>query len=69
MKELKDYMNSMKQQINGVDWRRFNMRKEKKQRLQVSNIYDHNDFMRLDKERESERLAKIYNEINKECEE
>jgi hypothetical protein len=45
------------------------MRKEKKQRLQVSNIYDHNDFMRLDKERESERLAKIYNEINKECEE
>jgi hypothetical protein len=59
----------MKQQIIGVDWRRFNMSKEEKRRLRVLNIYDHNASMRLDKEREAERLAKVYKETNKECKE
>jgi len=27
MKELKDYMDSMKQQISWVDWKKFNIRK------------------------------------------
>jgi hypothetical protein len=31
-------MASMQQHISGVDQRRFNMSKEEKQRLQVSNI-------------------------------
>jgi hypothetical protein len=59
----------MKQQIIGVDWRRFNMSKEEKRRLRVLNIYDHNASMRLDKEREAKRLAKVYKETNKEHEE
>jgi hypothetical protein len=29
MKELKDYMDSMKQQISWVDWKKFNISKEK----------------------------------------
>jgi len=45
------------------------MSKEEKQRLWVSNIYDHNGSMRLDKEREAKRLKKVYKEINKEREE
>jgi esterase/lipase len=45
-KNLKDYMDSMKQHISGADRRRFNMSKEEKQRLRVSNIYDHNASMR-----------------------
>ena len=44
------------------------MSKEEKQRLRVSNIYDHNASIRLDKEREVERLAKVYKETNKEHE-
>ena len=44
------------------------MSKEEKLRLQVSNIYDHNAFMRLDKKCKVERLAKIYKETNKEHE-
>ena len=52
-----------------VDRRRFNMSKEEKQRLRVSNIYAHNAFMILDKKREAERLAKVYKETNKEREE
>ena len=69
MKKLKDYMNSMKQQIIGTDQRRFNMSKEEKHRLRVLNIYDHNTYMRLDTERDAKRLAKVYKEINKEREE
>jgi len=45
------------------------MSKEKKLRLQVSNIYDHNAFMMLDKEHEAERIAKVYKETNKKHEE
>jgi len=45
------------------------MSKEEKRRLWVSNIYDHNGSMRLDKEREAKRLKKVYKEINKEREE
>jgi hypothetical protein len=45
------------------------MSKEEKQRLHVSNIYDHNASMKLDKEREAKRIAKIYKETNKEHEE
>jgi hypothetical protein len=44
------------------------LEKEKKRRLRVSNIYDHNAFMMLDKERET-RLEKIYKETNKKHEE
>jgi hypothetical protein len=66
---LKDDMDSMKQQIIGADWRRFNMSKEEKRRLRVLNIYDHNASMRLDKEHEAERLANVYKETNKEHEE
>jgi hypothetical protein len=51
---LKDDMDSMKQQIIGADWRRFNMSKEEKRRLRVLNIYDHNASMRLDKKRKAE---------------
>jgi hypothetical protein len=40
------------------------MSKEKKWRLQVLNVYDHNTHMRLDKEREAKLLAKIYKETN-----
>jgi len=40
------------------------LKKEEKQRLRVSNIYDHNAFMMLDKEREAERLAKVYKKKN-----
>jgi len=69
VKKLKDYMNSMKQQIIGTDRRRFNMSKEEKHRLRVLNIYDHNTYMRLDTERDAKRLAKVYKEINKEREE
>jgi hypothetical protein len=67
-KKLKDDMDSMKQQISRVDRRRFNMSKEDKRRLRVSNIYDHNASMKLDKEREAKRLARVYEETNKECE-
>jgi hypothetical protein len=42
------------------------MRKEEKWRLRVLNIYYYNASMRLDKEREVERLAKVYKETNKE---
>jgi hypothetical protein len=66
MKDLKDDMASMKQYIRLANQRRFNMSKEEKQMLQVLNIYDNNDSMRLDKEREAERLAKVYKETNKE---
>ena len=45
------------------------MSKEEKRRLRVSNIYAHNAFMMLDKKCEAERLAKVYKETNKECEE
>jgi hypothetical protein len=41
------------------------MSKEEKQWLRVSNIYDHNASIRLDKEREVERLTKVYKETNK----
>ena len=51
MKDLKDDMASMKQHISRANKTRFNMSKEEKQMLQVLNIYDHNDSMRLDKER------------------
>jgi hypothetical protein len=61
-------MDLMKQQISRVDRRRFNMSKEEKRRLQVSNIYDHNASMRLDKECEVKQLAKIYKETNEEHE-
>jgi len=44
------------------------MSKEEKQRLWVLNIYDHNASMRLEKEREAERLVKVYKETNKERE-
>jgi hypothetical protein len=44
------------------------MSKEEKWRLQVSNIYDHNASVRLDKVHKVERLAKIYKETNKERE-
>jgi hypothetical protein len=54
---LKDDMDSMKQQIIGADWRRFNMSKEEKQRLRVLNIYDHNASIRLDKEHEEWRAS------------
>ena len=47
------------------DRRRFNMSKEEKPRLRVSNIYAHNAFMMLDKERKAEQLAKVYKETNK----
>jgi hypothetical protein len=50
-----------------VDQRRFN--KEKKRRLRVLNIYDHNAYMRLDKKHEAEGIAKIYKETNKELKE
>jgi hypothetical protein len=45
------------------------MSKEEKPRLRVSNIYAHNAFMMLDKERKAEQLAKVYKETNKEREE
>jgi len=45
------------------------MSKQEKWRLEVSNIYDYNVSMRLDKEHKVERLAKIYKETNKEREE
>jgi hypothetical protein len=45
------------------------MSKEEKRRLQVSNIYDHNASMRLDKECEAKQLVRVYEETNKECEE
>jgi hypothetical protein len=64
-KKLKDDMASIKQHISGADQRRFNMSKEEKQWLRVSNIYNHNASMRLDKEREVERLTKVYKETNK----
>ena len=51
MKDLKDDMASMKQHISMANQRRFNMSKEEKQMLQVLDIYDNNDSMRLDKER------------------
>jgi hypothetical protein len=44
------------------------MSKEDKRRLWVLNIYAHNAFMMLDKEREAERLANVYKETNKELE-
>jgi len=44
-------------------------KKKKKRRLRVSNIYAHNAFVMLDKEREPERFAKVYKETNEECEE
>jgi hypothetical protein len=69
MKKLKDDMDSIKKHISGADWKIFNMSNEEKQRLQVSNIYYHNASMRLDKEHEVERLAKIYKETNKKHEE
>lgn len=53
----------------GFDQTRYNMSKEEKQRLRVSNIYDHNASIRLDKECEVEQTSKIYKERNKECEE
>jgi hypothetical protein len=64
-KKLKDDMGSIKQHISRADQRRFNMSKEEKQWLRVSNIYDHNASIRLDKEREVERLTKVYKETNK----
>jgi len=45
------------------------MSKEEKHRLRVLNIYDHNTYMRLDKERDTKRFTKVYKEINKEREE
>jgi hypothetical protein len=36
------------------------LNKEEKWMLRVLNIYDHNAFMMLDKEREVEQLAKVY---------
>ena len=45
------------------------MSKEEKPRFWISNIYAHNAFMMLDKEREAEWLAMVYKEINKEREE
>jgi hypothetical protein len=47
----------------------YNISKEKKPRLRVSNIYDHNASMMLDKEHEVERIAKVYKETNKKHEE
>jgi hypothetical protein len=55
----------MRQQINGVDRMRFNTSKEEKLRLPLSNIYDRNAFMMLDKERKAKRLAKVYKETKK----
>jgi len=57
MEDGKDYMT---QQISGADRRRFNMSKEEKWKLRVSNIYDRNAFMMLDKECEAKRLANVY---------
>jgi hypothetical protein len=55
MKDLKDEMILMRQQNGGVrhraDRRKFNMSEGEKLRLQVSNIYDHNASMMLDKKR------------------
>jgi len=41
------------------------MSEGEKLRLWVSNIYDHNAFMMLDKKREVKWIAKVYKEINK----
>jgi hypothetical protein len=57
MEDGKDYMT---QQISGADRRRFNMSKEENWKLRVSNIYDCNAFMMLDKECEAKRLANVY---------
>jgi len=62
MRDLKDELASMNQQISEVNPRRFNMSKEEKWRLRVLNIYNPNAFMRLDKECEVEWIAKIYEE-------
>jgi len=63
----------MRQQNGGVrhraDQRKFNMSEGEKLRLRVSNIYDHNASMMLDKKCEVEWIAKVYKEINKEHEE
>ena len=67
--ELKANSGSKVERPRQADRRRFNMSKEEKRRLQVSNIYAHNAFMMLDKKCEAERLAKVYKETNKECEE
>jgi hypothetical protein len=42
------------------------MSKEEKWRLWGSNIYNHNASMTLDKKRKVKRIAKVYNETNKE---
>jgi hypothetical protein len=57
---MEDDIDSMRQKISEADWRRFTMSKVEKLRFRVSNIYAHNAFMMLDKEREAERLAKVY---------
>jgi hypothetical protein len=67
--EPKANSGSRAERLKRTDRRRFNMSKEEKRRLSISNIYAHNAFMMLDKERKVERLAKVYKETNKEYEE
>jgi hypothetical protein len=67
--ELKANSSGRAESPRCVDWRKFNISKEEKRRLRVSNIYAHNAFVMLDKEREPERFAKVYKETNKVCEE
>jgi hypothetical protein len=52
--ELKANSSSRAENPRCVDWRKFNISKEEKRRLRVSNIYAHNAFVMLDKEREPE---------------
>jgi hypothetical protein len=65
--DLKLNNSSRAERPRWVDQRRFN--KEKKRRLRVLNIYDHNVYMRLDKKHKAEGIAKIYKETNKELKE
>jgi hypothetical protein len=51
---MEDDIDSMRQHISGVVRRRFTMSKAEKSRFRVSNIYVHNAFMMLGKERETE---------------
>ena len=54
MKRLKGSANKNGGVRHRADQRKFNINKEEKLRLWVSNIYDRNAFMMLDKEHEAE---------------
>ena len=69
MKRLKGSANENDGVRHRTDKREFNISKEEKLRLWVSNIYDHNAFIMLDKELDTEWIVKVYKKTNKKLEE